>query len=103
MNQPDPKPVGVPPDAIVTVYQNPWFAVRRRGGMHWVSQGKRAGAVVVAPAADKMDGSPYYVMIAQRPWAAWCGNCRAAGRFRASPCGIVRCARGKRKQAPTSE
>ena len=48
MNQPDPKPVGVPSDAIVTVYQNPWFAVRRRGGMHWVSQGKRAGAVVIA-------------------------------------------------------
>ena len=48
MNQPDPKPVGVPPDTIVTVYQNPWFSVRRRGGMHWVSQGKRAGAVVIA-------------------------------------------------------
>ena len=34
-------------ESVVTVYQNPWFAVHKRGDMHWVSQGKEAGAVVV--------------------------------------------------------
>ena len=48
MNQPHSQSASAPPDVIVTVYQNPWFSVRRRGGMHWVSQGKRAGAVVIA-------------------------------------------------------
>ena len=42
----------MPQTAVETVYENPWFAVRRRAPYHWIEQA-HAGAVLVLQRADQ--------------------------------------------------
>jgi ADP-ribose pyrophosphatase len=49
---PSSAPDAIPANPTETVYENPWFSVRRRAPYHWIEQA-RSGAVLLLQRADQ--------------------------------------------------
>ena len=49
---PSSAPNATPENPVETVYENPWFAVRRRAPYHWIEQA-HSGAVLLLQRADQ--------------------------------------------------